>query len=75
MCCIFLRAGHGKLIANPWLRWPESVLSHPWITLQDILVWSPFLLHIHPLDIHSYYPYMTAHMSVELLSLTGQGYL
>ncbi len=33
---------------------------------------SPFLLHIHQLDIHANYPQMTADMSVELLLLTGQ---
>ncbi len=24
------------------LRWPASILSHPWITCQDNLAWSPF---------------------------------
>ncbi len=43
------------------LRWPASVLSHSWMTWQDILAWSPFCA-THPLDIYSNNPCMTAHI-------------
>ncbi len=42
----------------------SKCFSHPWITWQDILAWSPFC-STHPLDIPSNNPYTTSHICLQ----------